>query len=281
MDDRPRLFVSHHSSKADAARQVVDELERRGVACWVAPRDIPPGEPFDRSIREGISRVDAILVLFCDQADGSRHVKRELILADEGGKAIIPLRLARVLPDQLSYWFKDAQWIDWLDGRAEVFDRIARQVAALDERPDAGFLRPAGAPWHVWAIGTVLALWNGFGLAVTLWSSLATEHYARSMGVGAAGAANIEDRPWWALLILVLGTGGGLAAGVLCLLRRRWMLHAMIAALVGAVASSVYWYATAQTAASAFAFLSTLVGWALCVALILYARAMTRAGVLR
>ena len=40
------LFVSHVTEDRAAASQVVEELERRGVRCWIAPRNVQPGKPF-------------------------------------------------------------------------------------------------------------------------------------------------------------------------------------------------------------------------------------------
>lgn len=131
MEKEPRLFVSHHSSRADAARTIASLLEREGVSTWLAPRDIEIGDAFDISIRDGIAKSDAILVLFCAAADASRHVKRELIIADELGKPILPLRLDSARPDGLAYWFSDTQWLDFQSGDASVIGRIARHAAAI------------------------------------------------------------------------------------------------------------------------------------------------------
>ena len=48
------LFVSHVSEDRDAATQVVEELERRGLRCWIAPRNVRPGRPFDDEIAEAV-----------------------------------------------------------------------------------------------------------------------------------------------------------------------------------------------------------------------------------
>ena len=48
------LFVSHVSEDRAAATEIVEELERRGVRCWIAPRDVRPGRPFDDEIADAI-----------------------------------------------------------------------------------------------------------------------------------------------------------------------------------------------------------------------------------
>lgn len=131
---QPVLFVSHHSSKLPVAEHVERALNAKGIKCWVAPRDVDPGEPFDKAIRKAIADTDAMLLLFCSRSEKSRHVKRELILADQLGKAIIPLRLERIDPGELSYHLADSQWIDWLEQRDVVIDRIAAKARDFQEQ---------------------------------------------------------------------------------------------------------------------------------------------------
>ena len=51
---RPTLFISHHSSKYEVAQHVEKALARHGVDCWIAPRDVGPGEAFDTAIMKAI-----------------------------------------------------------------------------------------------------------------------------------------------------------------------------------------------------------------------------------
>jgi uncharacterized protein YecT (DUF1311 family) len=136
-DDDITLFVSHHSSKLDVAELVEKALAKRGVKCWIAPRDVDPGEPFDKAVRDAIENCTAVLLLFCAQSDKSRHVKRELILADSSGHPIIPLRLEAVDPRDLAYHLADSQWIDWIERREAVIDRVAAQARQYARLPAA------------------------------------------------------------------------------------------------------------------------------------------------
>ncbi len=138
---RPRLFVSHHSSKYEVAQHVEKALARHGVDCWIAPRDVGPGEAFDSAIMKAIRESAGVLLLFCSQSDKSPHVKRELILADSAHKAIIPLRLEEIVPDDLAYHLASAQWIDWLERRDDSIARIAAKAHQL-----AGTVAAASAP---------------------------------------------------------------------------------------------------------------------------------------
>ncbi|UKK82848.1 TIR domain-containing protein [Sphingopyxis sp. BSN-002] len=146
---RPKLFVSHHSSKYEVALHVEKALARHGVDCWIAPRDVGPGEAFDTAIMKAIRDCAGVLLLFCSHSDKSPHVKRELILADSAHKAIIPLRLEEIVPDDLAYHLASAQWIDWLEKRDDSIARIAakaHQLAGLTPPADAAPAAPAPAP---------------------------------------------------------------------------------------------------------------------------------------
>jgi uncharacterized protein YecT (DUF1311 family) len=148
--DRPKLFVSHHSSKYDVALHVEKALARHGVDCWIAPRDVGPGEAFDTAIMQAIRDSAGVLLLFCSQSDKSPHVKRELILADSAHKAIIPLRLEEIVPDDLAYHLASAQWIDWLEKRDDSIARIAAKAHQLagtraPDRTEPAAAAPAAA----------------------------------------------------------------------------------------------------------------------------------------
>jgi hypothetical protein len=169
-----RLFVSHHSSTYATALEVEALLAERGVSCWISPRDVEPGEPFDKAISKAILGSAGILLLFCEKSDESRHVKRELILADSAARPIIPLRLEAISPRELAYHLADSQWIDWIDRRAAVMDRVAaqaRQYAAsvpaiegpLPQTHRAATMEPQRGPtvkpgWVVADVAGVLAI---------------------------------------------------------------------------------------------------------------------------
>jgi len=137
-DTSPMLFVSHHSSKLGVAEHVEKALNSKGVRCWIAPRDVEPGASFARAIPSAIGESSAVLLLFCSNSAKSRHVERELILADQLGKAIIPLRLERIDPGELSYHLAASQWIDWLEQRDEAIDRIALKARDLQAQAANG-----------------------------------------------------------------------------------------------------------------------------------------------
>jgi hypothetical protein len=132
----------------------------------MAPDDIDPGVTFDQAIIDQLARSDAIALLFCNDSDQSRHVKRELMLGEDGGKAIYPVRLENVTPKGLAYWLQDYQWIDWIDGKGGGVDRLVETISrnagggatgATGPRAAAAPLAAARRKWP-WIAGGLAAL---------------------------------------------------------------------------------------------------------------------------
>ena len=71
-------------------------LSHHGITGWMAPDDINPGQPFDKAIVDQVRQSDLIILLFCEQSDQSRHVKRELMMAEDADKLIETCRAANV-----------------------------------------------------------------------------------------------------------------------------------------------------------------------------------------
>lgn len=128
---RPIAFISHHSSQVETARQLKRVLATNGVDGWMAPDDIDPGRPFDQAIIEQVRTSDLIILLFCSRSDQSRHVKRELMMAENGDKLIFPVRLENIDAEGLAYWLNDYQWIDWFDRRDDSIQRMIDTIKRL------------------------------------------------------------------------------------------------------------------------------------------------------
>jgi len=149
------VFISHASADAASAVEVRDLLQQLGYATWIAPDDLVGASSWAEQILAAVGRCHALVVLISDAANKSDHVAREVSIAAEAGKPIVPLRLAAVEPDgSLRYLLHLRQWIDVfpppIAGHAERVRTalegrgVVRRVAAPRSRPGRG-LAVAGA----------------------------------------------------------------------------------------------------------------------------------------
>lgn len=135
-------------------------------------------------------------------------------------------------------------------------------------------------PWHLWVVGVVALLWNGFGGYDYLMSHLQGEAYYRQVGMSEAQIAYMAAYPTWMHAVWALGVWSAVAGSLLLLLRSRFALHAFILSLLGIVGSNGYALFT-PGGWEVMGGVMTLVIAAIGVALLAYAWAMTRRGVLR
>ena len=50
------LFISHANDDQAIALEVCALLERQGIRCWIAPRDVAPGAVWDEAIVDAITQ---------------------------------------------------------------------------------------------------------------------------------------------------------------------------------------------------------------------------------
>ncbi len=104
-------FISY-SSKDYFPFEVCTSLEKEGLKCWIAPRNIVPGTPYARAIMEGIQGADIILVFISNNSLKSEDVLNEIDNAHGLNKTIVPIFIEDVkLTPEFSYYLKRKQWI--------------------------------------------------------------------------------------------------------------------------------------------------------------------------
>jgi hypothetical protein len=124
------LFVSHVEEDRAVALQVVRELERRDVRCWIAPRDISAGSPYDDKIVAAIQASRAMLLIYSARCNESEYIRRELTIAGNSRKVIITFRIEDTQPKgALLLRLADLQWIDAFVAREPAIDDVVRAVA--------------------------------------------------------------------------------------------------------------------------------------------------------
>jgi len=135
---RGGAFVCHAARDAGTAQRVVAVLEAAGVACWIAPRDIEPGESWSSAIVDGLEAAPAVVLVFSAATNDSPHVTRELETAVHRRIPIVPVRLEPVEPSSdLRYFIGTSQWLDTGGVGAEQWEPpLVRAVRrAVGSRP--------------------------------------------------------------------------------------------------------------------------------------------------
>ncbi len=127
-----RVFISHSNTDAEVANALCQVLEASGAACWIAPRDVQPGQDYTAALAQALNDCSALIVLLSARANASQHVLREVERAADRGLRIFPIRIENVKPARgLEYLLSSVQWLDALTpDRRQVFERLATAVLA-------------------------------------------------------------------------------------------------------------------------------------------------------
>jgi hypothetical protein len=74
----PAVFISYASQDVAVADAIVGTLERHGVACWIAPRDVKPGAVYADAIVRAIAAAPALVLVLSQNSVASSHVGKEI-----------------------------------------------------------------------------------------------------------------------------------------------------------------------------------------------------------
>jgi TolB-like protein len=107
------VFVSYASQDAAVADAAVASLEKLGIRCWIAPRDVTPGSQYADEIVGAINDAKVFVLVLSEHAIASSHVGREVERAASKRRRIVALRTdAAVLTRSFEYFLSESQWID-------------------------------------------------------------------------------------------------------------------------------------------------------------------------
>ena len=128
-----QVFISHSAADRAVAEAIRAALEAAGVACWIAPRDIPPGAEWADAIMAGIAEARLVLLIHTASSAASQMVRREVNVAVDGRTPVIPVRIDSALPQEgMQFYLGSTHWLDASAG--ELAAHLPRIVAAVGKR---------------------------------------------------------------------------------------------------------------------------------------------------
>lgn len=154
-----------------------------------------------------------------------------------------------------------------------------------DTTPAAG-----GTPWHLWVVGILALLWNGYGCFDYLMTTMRGEEYLREAAAGMnwdaaqtdAFVAYYASMPGWMTAVWAVGVWGGLAGALLLLLRMKLAFAVFAISLLAFVLSviSTFLVVEAPPAVQSMIWMQGVI-FASCLFFVWYAWFMSKRGVLR
>lgn len=134
------VFIGYPPENKAVADAACAKLEAEGIRCWMAPRDLVPGADRVDAVIAAIQQCRLMLLIFSKHANGSREIQREVRLALDREKPVVPFRIENVNPDgTLAYYMTSVHWLDALTPPLEQhLQTLVNSIRRLLGRDDIG-----------------------------------------------------------------------------------------------------------------------------------------------
>ena len=144
------VFISYSTLDKPISDAVCAALEGHGIRCWVAPRDITPGQDWSDAIIDAIADCRVCLLVLSGASNQSDQVKREVQNAVSEAKPILPFRIEEVaLSKHMRYFIGTPHWLDAMTPPLErhlkkMVETVGGLISTLDDK--AGEAPPPAPP---------------------------------------------------------------------------------------------------------------------------------------
>jgi len=127
-----KAFISHADEDEEIAIELVKHLESSGCSCWIAFRDVDPGDDYRLSITKAMDQIVFLVLIYSKHVNTSFDVATELLLARKRRRKRFVLRTDDTEPrGPVEYELATVQWVDCRSDRRVAFERIAQRSTLL------------------------------------------------------------------------------------------------------------------------------------------------------
>ena len=140
----PEVFISYSRNDQEKVCRVAEKLKAHGLKIWIDHQGIEGATRWSEEIVTALEGAKVMVFFASAHAFASKNVARELALASESDKNILPVFLEQVnIPDSMKYQLAGIQHLDASqDSVDELASRIVQSLANLQ----VGRHEPASAP---------------------------------------------------------------------------------------------------------------------------------------
>jgi len=137
------VFISYASKDKEVADTICKSLEKDGVHCWIAPRDVPLGVEYANAIIEALNTCRVFLIILSEESNTSPQVRREVERAVSKDLDILTFRIDNaILSKAMEYYLSNRHWLDasnavlakQLHSLSEAVRKLLSQSSSLKEK---------------------------------------------------------------------------------------------------------------------------------------------------
>lgn len=142
------VFISYSHNDKTLADAICSNLERAGIRCWYYQRDHVAGRNYAGELTSSIRDARIYLLILTDSALASAPVLKELSLAADMGRVILPFRVTeKQLTDDMRYYLNAVNWIDAMSPELQDhIDELVFTAGQILKKPASEIEKPAAKP---------------------------------------------------------------------------------------------------------------------------------------
>jgi len=127
------VFISYAAKDRERVAKLVEGLQQAGVSVWIDMAGIEVAAMWSKEIVSAIRECKVLLLSISPQSTESENVVKELALASERKKPIIPIYLEPAeIPETMEYQLAGIQRVEFYKGREEMaLKAVIRALAKL------------------------------------------------------------------------------------------------------------------------------------------------------
>ena len=143
------VFISYASQDRERIIDLVKRLDTAGVSVWIDQMSIEGATMWSQEIVAAIRNCKVLILAISENSADSENVVKEVALASEGRKRILPVYLASAeIPESMAYQLAGIQRVEFFEGDEEagqqsVIRALAKLGVTVNEEASSA---AAGAP---------------------------------------------------------------------------------------------------------------------------------------
>lgn len=136
------VFISYSSANKGIADATCHILEKCGIPCWIAPRNIIPGKTWAGNIVQAIRDCSLMVLIYSEDSNSSSQVANEVDKAFSHGKIIIPFMVdSTPMNDDFDYYLSRKHWLvaypDYKKMLMPLVEAVATNIGIEIQRPQS------------------------------------------------------------------------------------------------------------------------------------------------
>ena len=140
----PEVFISYSRNDQEKVCRVAEKLKAHGLKIWIDHQGIEGATRWSEEIVTALEGAKVMVLFASGHAFASKNVARELALASESDKNILPVFLEQVkIPASMKYQLAGIQH---LDASQDSVDELASRIVQSLTNLQVGRHEPASAP---------------------------------------------------------------------------------------------------------------------------------------